>query len=334
VLGEVFANSSSAANPLELAQRITNKDEFPATFIVSSHFRVSMSLMKTASELTSPRRLFNRRSFLSLGVTSAAACVADAFLFGPEDLTVTRRDVVCHGLPPALDGLKICMMADFHFRPGQDDELLAKTVACTNAEKPDLIALPGDFADSDHSVLTPLVRELAKLRATHGVFASMGNHDGWNAGRETTRSHFEKAGISFLINRNSQVTIRNESLAVAGTDFVWTGRPDPAQTFKGIPKDRPVVALVHEPDYFDTMTAHRNLMLQLSGHTHGGQCKVPVAGYAPVRVAFGRKYVEGLFSRGNSRLYVTRGVGTTSLRVRFACPPEIAVLSLRSIVSD
>ena len=289
-----------------------------------------LSVMKPPRELPPSRRLFSRRSFLGLGGASAAACVADAFLWEPDGLSITRRDIVCHGLSPALDGLKICVMSDFHFRPGKDDALLAASVARANAEEPDLIALPGDFADTDKSVLPPLVEELAKLRAKHGVFASLGNHDGWSGGSETTRRVFEKAGVSFLINGNSQVSICSEPIAIAATDFVWHGRPDPERTLKGIPRGRPVITLVHEPDYFDTMAARHPIMLQLSGHTHGGQCKVPVAGYAPVRVHYGRKYVEGLFSRGSSRLFVTRGIGTTSLRVRFACPPELAVLSLRS----
>jgi predicted MPP superfamily phosphohydrolase len=96
----------------------------------------------------------------------------------PNQLTITRQEMRCNKLPRALDGLRICLLADFHFRPDQNDELLAKAVSRANEEKPDLIALAGDFADAEKSVLTPLLQELEKLRATHGVFAVMGNHDG------------------------------------------------------------------------------------------------------------------------------------------------------------
>jgi predicted MPP superfamily phosphohydrolase len=89
-----------------------------------------------------------------------------------------------------------------------------------------------------------------------------------------------------------------------------------------------VLSLVHEPDYFDEMSTFRNL-LQVSGHTHGGQCRVPFFGFVPAKVACGKKYIQGAFSRGASRLFVTRGIGTTGLRVRFACPPEVALLTLR-----
>jgi predicted MPP superfamily phosphohydrolase len=77
------------------------------------------------------------------------------------------------------------------------------------------------------------------------------------------------------------------------------------------------------------MASSRDILLQLSGHTHGGQCRVPLLGIAPVTVNYGRKYIQGAYSRGASQLFVTRGVGTTGLRVRFACPPELAVLTLR-----
>ena len=277
------------------------------------------------------RGIFTRRNFMRLTAASVAGSFANAAWIEPNRLTITRQEMPCKKLPPALDGLRICLLADFHFRPDQDDELLAEAVAQANKEKPDLIALAGDFADAGKSVLRPLLRELEKLQASHGVIAVMGNHDGWNSGREVTRQHFQKAGISFLINQHSQLRIHGESLAVAGTDFVWAGKPDAARTLKGITVGTPILALVHEPDYFDTMTGHRDIMLQLSGHTHGGQCRVPFTGYAPVGVRYGRKYIYGGFSQGNSSLFVTRGVGTTGLRVRFACPPELAVLTLRSV---
>ncbi len=236
----------------------------------------------------------------------------------------------CRRLTPGLEGLRIGLLADFHFRPDQDDELVAKVVAETRREKLDVILLAGDFLDSDPAVLAPLLGHLERLSANHGVFAVLGNHDGWNTGRAMMRREFEKAGISFLINRHSLLSIKGESLAIAGTDFVWRGQPDPARTLRGIAADTPVIAMVHEPDYFDVMTAQRDILLQVSGHTHGGQCRVPVVGYAPVTVKYGKKYNYGAFSRGDSNLFVTRGVGTTGPRIRFACPPELAILTLRA----
>jgi len=260
----------------------------------------------------------------------AAGSFANGFWIEPGRLSVTREVISCARLPEALDGLRIGVMADIHYKPDQDEELLEEAVAVLNCEKPDLIALPGDFMDSDRAVIEPMLRVLRNLAPVHGVFASMGNHDGWTADGGSMSRRFEKAGIPLLINRNHHIRVRNEKLAIAATDHVWLGKPDPSATLRGIGKETPVIALVHEPDFFDEMTKHRNIQLQLSGHTHGGQCRVPLLGFAPVSVKHGRKYNYGAFSRGDSQLFVTRGVGTTGPRVRFACPPELAVLTLRS----
>jgi predicted MPP superfamily phosphohydrolase len=275
------------------------------------------------------RKVMNRRNALRLMVGGAMGSVANAAWIEPARLSVTRRDVLSDRLPTALEGLRIGLLADFHFRPDDDAELLDKVVRQVCSEDLDLIALAGDFVDENRSAFPPLMEAFGKFQAKHGVFAVMGNHDGWNAGHGITRRHFEKAGVSFLINQHRLISIRGETLAIAGTDFVWHGHPDPARTLKGIRPDTPVIALVHEPDYFDVMASSRDILLQLSGHTHGGQCRVPLLGIAPVTVNYGRKYIQGAYSRGASQLFVTRGVGTTGLRVRFACPPELAVLTLR-----
>lgn len=278
-------------------------------------------------------RLSRRNALKLLGV-GATACLADAFLIEPGLLSITRKDILCPDLPSGLAGLKICLLSDFHFMPGKDNGLLEKTIAAVGRENPDIIALGGDYVAESDAVMNPLLEALGKLNARHGIFAVMGNHDGWDGDAETIRSRFEKAGISFLINQNTQLTMGGDKLAVAGTDFVWLGNPDAVQTLKGIASGTPVLALVHEPDYFDTMTDQRRILLQLSGHTHGGQCRVPFVGYTPVKVKYGEKYVYGAFERGDSRLFVTRGLGMTSLRARFSCPPEVAVLTLRPAKSS
>jgi predicted MPP superfamily phosphohydrolase len=289
-----------------------------------------MRPVDTATEFNAWRTALKRRNLLGLVAACAAGSIANAFLIEPRRLSITRRDVSCGKLPPTLDGLRIGLLADFHYKPDRDDDLLHAIVDQVRHENLDILALAGDFIDSSPRVLVPLMDHLRKLTARHGVFAVMGNHDGWNISNATMRVRFEKEGISFLDNEHSMLTIRGESLAVAGTDYIWGGKPDPARTLRGIHTDTPVIALVHEPDYFDVMAAQRDILLQLSGHTHGGQCRVPLIGYAPVSVEHGRKYIYGGFARDDSKLFVTRGVGTTGLPVRFACPPELAVLTLRS----
>lgn len=273
---------------------------------------------------------FTRRNALRLITAGAAGCLIDAFKIEPAWLSVTRQTVPCDAKSAGLDGLRIGLLSDFHFRPEDDHELLESVVSKINDERLDVVALTGDYISANPKVIAPLLTHLEKMQSSHGVFAVMGNHDGWAGNRSVIRRQFEKAGVSFLINQHSQISVRNEKLAVAGTDFIWKGKPDPAKTLRGISADTPVLALVHEPDYFDTMAAQRDILLQLSGHTHGGQCRVPFLGYAPRKVSLGRKYIYGDYSRGNSRLFVSRGVGTVGVRVRFACPPELAILTLKN----
>ena len=280
--------------------------------------------------LVKPTQQFNRRNILRLMLAGAAGSVANGFWLEPGRLSITRQDVSCKKLPPGLDGLRIGLIADLHYRPDQDAGLLEDVVARIQQEKPDIIALAGDYISADPGVISPMLACLGNMNATHGIFAVMGNHDGWAGNAAIFRQQFEKAGISFLINQHSVLSIRGESLAVAGTDFVWLGRPDPVKTMRGISKNTPILALVHEPDYFDTMCAAREVTLQLSGHTHGGQCRVPLLDVAPKTVKHGRKYVYGNFSNEDSRLFVTRGVGTSGPRLRFSCPPELAILTLRA----
>jgi predicted MPP superfamily phosphohydrolase len=175
----------------------------------------------------------------------AAGSMVNGFWIEPGRLSVTRAEISCARLPAALDGLRVGLMADIHFKPDQDEALLAEAVATLNREKPDLIALPGDFMDKDPAVIGPMLDLLKKLAPAHGVFASMGNHDGWSGDGSAMRRRFEKAGISFLINRNHGIRVCNENLAIAATDHIWLGKPDPAATLRGIAADTPVIALVH-----------------------------------------------------------------------------------------
>lgn len=284
--------------------------------------------MKPTQSPVKSTSLWNRRNAIKLMMAGGSGSIINAFCVEPSLCSLTRTEISCPRLPESLDGLRVGVLADFHFKPGTDDPLVEEATEILRLEKPDLIALPGDFIDSDPAVLDPLLEYLKRLDPEHGVFASMGNHDGWSGSANVVRRSFERAGIPLLINRNSVIRIREEKFAIAATDHVWLGKPDPARTLRGIPSGVPVLALVHEPDFFDEMSAFRNL-LQISGHTHGGQCRVPFLGYVPAKVSYGRKYIQGSFSRGASRLFVTRGIGTTGLRVRFACPPEAALLTLR-----
>jgi len=232
-------------------------------------------------------------------------------------------------LPESLRGLRCGVIGDLHFRPGLDDHVLAKCVEQATAEDLDLIFLVGDYVEGrDTNGIQPMIDLLGKIQSKHGVYAVMGNHDGWSGSVTNVRRPFVQAGIEFLINQNTLIQVNGETLAIAGTDFIWHGQPDLAKTFGGIAPELPVITMVHEPDYFDQVIQARPGVLQLSGHTHGGQCRVPFLSKPPITVKWGKNYVYGEFASADSKLFVTRGLGTTGIRVRFACRPELAVLTL------
>jgi uncharacterized protein len=278
-----------------------------------------------------PPAAMNRRNALRLLMTGIGASALDAFAIEPGWMDVTRVAIDCPRLPPGFDGLRIGVLSDIHYRPPQDEAMLEEAVCLLLAEKPDLIVLPGDFVNQDTRVIEPMMEILSGLSAPHGVFACMGNHDGWSGAQAQLQWHFKQQGFGMLINQHTRIHHRGEGFALAATDHVWLGRPDPQRALQGIPKDVPVIGLVHEPDFFDEMIRARPITLQISGHTHGGQCQVPLLGYAPRRVSYGEKYLEGSYASDHSRLFVSRGLGTTGLRVRFACRPEVAILRLRSV---
>lgn len=275
-------------------------------------------------------KISRRKSLGLLALGGMAGAVADAFMIEPKWLSITRRDILVKDLPAGLDGFKIAQITDPHFVPGKDEGLMEKWLEAVNDEQVDLVALTGDYVVKDKEAAVPFCEGIARLQAKHGMVAVMGNHDGWSAPSSYFRKLFEKAGSRFLVNQHTRYELGGESLVVAGTDYVWLGKPDIARACRGVSPTDKVLALVHEPDYFDVVTSHRDVMLQLSGHTHGGQCRVPFLGYAPVSVEHGRNYIYGEYRQGDSQLFVSRGIGMTGIRVRFACRPELAVLTLRS----
>jgi len=116
---------------------------------------------------------------------------------------------------------------------------------------------------------------------------------------------------------------------VNGLDSVWGGKPDIEKAFSGVSDQVPCLTMMHEPDFFDEIAQVRKSFTQFSGHTHGGQCCVPLLGYAPVKVRYGKKYIFGSFQKDAQRqLSVSSGIGTVGIRVRFARAPEIVVHTL------
>ena len=252
----------------------------------------------------------------------------------PGRLVVRRYTVEVHGWPPALAGWTIVALSDIHAgSPHMDHEGLRRVVAAANAEHADLVVLLGDYVIQGvigGRFIPPeeTARELARLQATQGVVSVLGNHDWWLDGPRV-RQAFAEAGLRPLENQALAIGA-GPRLWVAGLADLWTREPDMNAALRSVPEGEPVIVLTHSPDVFPDVPAR--VSLTLAGHTHGGQVAFPLLGPPIVPSAYGARYAAGLIEEGGRSLFVTPGVGTSIIPVRFGVPPEVSVLTLMPAV--
>lgn len=251
----------------------------------------------------------------------------------PERVVVERVSLTLPRLAPAFDGYRIVQISDVHLDGWMTARRLRRVVDLANEQRPDLISLTGDFVTRSPFYSTAhlaplLVGPLAELRAPDGVLAVLGNHDN-RAGAKALRRALRDAGIVELDNRVRTLKRGGDALHVAGVDSFYMGLDRLDLVLEGLPDRGCAVLLAHEPDFADESAATGRFDLQLSGHSHGGQVRLPFLG--PLALpAFGRRYPAGLYELDGMRLYTNRGVGVTLARLRANCPPEITVLTLRA----
>lgn len=196
----------------------------------------------------------------------------------------------------------------------------------TNALRPDLVVLLGDYVDSTVEAIHDLTPALSSLDARLGVFGILGNHDHWKGAR-IVQEAMERAGISILKNSGITLAYGGAELFLAGLDSAWAGHPDLSATLARRREGVPTVLLAHEPDFADTAAADGRVALQLSGHSHGGQVRFPLIGALRLP-SWGRRYDHGQYRVRDMALYTNRGIGMVGVPVRFNCPPEITEVTL------
>lgn len=269
------------------------------------------------------------RAALALLVGGGALGVYGRFI-EPARLHVQRLTLPLARLPRQLDGMTIAQLSDLHILPHTQPAIVDRVVARVNALRPDFVALTGDFVCSDVAVIDDIAPRLARLRARYGLAAVLGNHDTKpdpSDKAQMVTDTLTRHGVPVLNNR--ALTLPN-GLVVAGVEELYEGRPNLSAALAGVPPAAPVVLLAHMPDYADIVCREPRLLLQLSGHTHGGQIRLPGMHpfYLPI---YGRKYVAGLYHVGALPLYVNRGIGLAYyLPLRLRCAPEIALITLRA----
>lgn len=269
----------------------------------------------------------NRRAFLRTAIGGATLAAASSFSYGTfvERRRIALEFVQCpiHQKEFAgMRGLRIALLSDLHFDEFGEPSFIEKAVSAINRQNVDLVAITGDFVSSDASVMPELVELLAELKATYGVTSVFGNHDRWHNGEKQIAGELKKVGVHHLVNESVQF----EGLTVSGLDSIWGGFPKVKSTLYSTSKQTPTIVLWHEPDTYDFYHSDQ-CVLQLSGHTHGGQVCAPVVDEL-ILPRFGKRYPKGLYSKKTSSLYVNRGLGVTSVPTRFLCSPEVTIIEM------
>lgn len=281
----------------------------------------------------------NRRSFIKRMIASFLAFIGvtgGTYYYAreiePTLLQVTETTLPSVKIPSGFNGFKIIQFSDTHIGYQYTIKQLKVLVKKINSLNPDLIVFTGDLIDDPNSFNDEknLISSLKQLKSNYGKFWVYGNHDHGGYGTDSIRKIMDKSDFQLLKNNHILINKENDSIILAGIDDAILGKPNLGTTLLNANNDLFTMLLAHEPDYAD-ITKDYPVDLQLSGHSHGGQVRLPLLGhlYTP---ALAEKYVQGEYTFNNDRLflYVTNGIGTTRLPFRFLCKPELLVLTLNS----
>jgi len=256
-----------------------------------------------------------------------------AFFIEPKTLHVRAVDVPLAAWPASAGRVRVAALADIHVgSPYIDLKKLDQIVEKTNAAEPDIVVLLGDYMilgvlGGNFIGPEPIAERLAHLKAPGGVYAVMGNHDWWVDGFRTIKA-FQEAGIRVLEDEAVQVGLPGgRSFWLAGFADLWTRRPDIEKALAPVPANAPILGITHNPDIFPQLP--ERVALTFAGHTHGGQVYVPFIGRPVVPSRFRQKFAVGLIEQGGKDLFVSPGIGSSILPVRFLVPPEISLVTVQ-----
>jgi predicted MPP superfamily phosphohydrolase len=282
-----------------------------------------------------------RRDFLKLTqfcIRQFIAAGLAGYLYGTKMevnwIEITHISLKLPRLDPVFHGMRMVQVSDFHIGHGMDKEHLDSILGLALAEAPDCFVLTGDFVDKyprrtriaeNIAVVAESFRPLSMLCPT---FAVLGNHDHKASGPGVERA-LTSAGVVVLRNSVTAFERGGRQVHIAGVDDVREKKDQFDKVLGQLPENEAAILLVHEPDFADTSAATGRFDLQISGHSHGGQVSIPLLG-PPYLPELGQKYPQGLYQVGDMLLYTNRGIGVTTINLRFNCRPEITVFTLES----
>ena len=241
-----------------------------------------------------------------------------------DTLTVEQVQIHLKRLPKNLDGFRIGHLSDIHHSPFTSLEHINRAVEIANELKPDMFVLTGDFVSHEAEYIQPMAQAMGRLKSEFGTFACLGNHDHRTDAQMVTDS-LRAENIRVLINEGFRFSARGASVWLCGVDDYMVGLTDLRAALRGSFPDEMKMLLAHNPKIL-YRAARASVDLMLSGHTHGGQVRLRDE---EKKILPRSKFASGLYRRKDSQMYITRGIGTVVLPVRFGCPPEISLIELR-----
>jgi predicted MPP superfamily phosphohydrolase len=280
------------------------------------------------------KSIFTRRNFLRGSALAVGGMALYAGEIARHEISVVTQSLGIRNLQDAFVGLRVAQISDIHFDEYTEPAFVRRVVAEINRLQPDIVLLTGDFIS-----IGPMPKTYAEgailrcLEILRGIvaprFACMGNHDSI-IGAPVLRPIFASYDLPLLMNECVPFERDGQRLWISGVGEYLT---EVADLDRAVPKrpEAPVLLMGHSPDYADAVVQHargRLVDVMFSGHTHGGQVRIPLL--PPMHLPLGgRKYVEGMFQLGQMQLYVNRGIGTVGVPMRLNCPPEIAIFTLQ-----
>jgi uncharacterized protein len=240
----------------------------------------------------------------------------------PIHLTIAHLD-------RAFDRFKVLQISDLHTGIYMPESRLARIIKLVNQQQPDAIAITGDFVSKhSHFNAEKLQQQLSQLQAKSAIVSVLGNHD-HSRKIKLLKQTLAKSKIDNLDNQVYIIERGAKKLAFAGLDDPYWGTPNLKKIINQLPEQVPTILLVHEPDYIEKSAKTHKFALQLSGHSHGGQIRIPF--FAPLVLPYGgRKYFVGLNQVEDTFAYTNRGLGMTKFPIRIGSRPEITVFTLHS----
>jgi uncharacterized protein len=280
----------------------------------------------------------SRRRFLKIGaavLASAATTGVYAAQVEPASAQIVYKSFTLPRLHPAFDGYRLAQISDIHMGTGMTRGRLLHMMEQLNAQAPDAVVITGDFVTRStvQTIQDDLITGLSTIQSQDGVYAVLGNHDHWtDAG--VVRRVLQASGATELENTAIRLQRGSAVLHLAGVDDHWVRASRLEAVLALLPDDdQAAILLAHEPDFADISAASNRFDLQLSGHSHAGQFLIPFLNRPIVTPKHGHKYPVGQYQVGSLIQYTNRGLGTIYPAIRLNCPPEITVITLRSLLS-